>query len=320
MSRLPEVSFYWEGEEFLHVESNKELAETDSATLEMLDDVICRAIESNNAKAVNTAIKHGYNVRNKIVGTEERLRWYTHAYSACCKGRVNITSIIMGAGIAVDDTIAIDETNMKVTMLRAAIEFDQLDMVKYLLGRGANPNLNLYVNPDIYITPLMYASTRSTNIEIIKEMLNHGGHFHAMIYAAERGQCNPAVYECFLKAGADPYMLGPNNLTALQELQQDACTCDNLKKSIALLKKAMTLKISSKPIVLKNIDTECFCCANSVKSDWCRFQCCRQLIHVKCLQQWHDTGMENAKQCPLCRATVREVDICKRPWWMHPTV
>ena len=135
MSRLPEVSFYWEGEEFLHVESNKELAETDSATLEMLDDVICRAIESNNAKAVNTAIKHGYNVRNKIVGTEERLRWYTHAYSTCCKGRVNITRIIMGAGIAVDDTVAIYETNMKVTMLRTAIEFDQLDIAKYLLTK-----------------------------------------------------------------------------------------------------------------------------------------------------------------------------------------
>jgi hypothetical protein len=135
------------------------------------------AVSSGNEKLVKEMIDNGADV-NEVV----KLQDYPPLVIAAIKGNVGISRILLdhGADLNKGSLIQTGDGSFHIhrTALMAACEYGQLEMVRFLIEKGAS--VNYIMNYNQY-TPLMFAVEQG-HLEIAKLLVSAGAHTNVRDY------------------------------------------------------------------------------------------------------------------------------------------
>ena len=273
------------------------------------------AIDQSKIKTLSKCLKWGLNVNNESLIFDENDgsggAW-SLLHSAAAYRQYDIMKLLIDNGANVN---AIDyEGETPLFLMMNCV--DSLDFIgaKILIDGGADPNYcNFKGNtPQRQCISLIEEAgvfhKSKMVLELLTLFLENDGDLTMMLDLAQSGCCDSRLYCSFLKAGADPYLKSSEGHNALYYLKQRDCNCSQLKKSIRILTKATTISLEKTNIELQN-STECSICCSGNKTNFCQTQCCKQHLHVGCLDKWLFSASNTDNSCPFCRATVKKVDM-----------
>ena len=277
------------------------------------------AIRCGSPSMANECLIKGLNVNNEW--NNESGEW-SYLHDITCHrnknwGKYEIMKLLIGAGANVNSIDYDGET----PLFLLDRNFESLDFIgsKILMDAGANPNFCNFSGEtpqDLCISLLGDGErevrsdrTKKLLLELLTLYLENGGVLTDMLRLAQNGCDDPVLYRIFLKAGADPYLKSTEGHNALYYLCHNDWECSQLKKSITLLTKVTTMTLEKSNIELQN-GTECSICYSGKKTNFCQTQCCKQHLHVECLNKWLVSESNICcKSCPYCRSTVKKVDM-----------
>ena len=281
----------------------------------ILHDRAMDAMRNNNVEMLKECLQAGLNANNDIGGTES-WTYLHHAVSSRVASRHDMMKLLIDAGAYVN---SIDyDGDTPLFLMSHGVE--TLDFVgsKILIDAGADPNFCNYEGDTplsvcislIERAPkkLKLTKKKPLMLEIISMFLENGGDLTIMLDLAQSGCCDSVVYRLFLKAGADPYLKCDEGYNMLYYLEQCECKCAQWVKSIKLFKNATSLSLKKTDRELPNCTT-CSICYSGNRINFCQTQCCRQHLHIDCLNKWLDSSSNMAKSCPFCRQLVKEVNL-----------
>jgi len=271
------------------------------------------AIVTGNVKLLNECLHSGLNVNNEWVIKQGS---WSYLHEAVSVKKYEIMKLLIGAGANVNTIDYEGETPLFLFV--SCVE--KLDFIgsNILIDAGADPKFFNFVGTTPQDMCISLINSRSHELqcchkeqmvlELLTLFLENGGVLSDMLELAKTGCCDSRMYRIFLKAGADPYLKSSEGHNALYYLKHHDCGCSQLKKSIRILTKATTMSLEKSNIELPS-STECSICCTGRKINFCQTQCCKQHLHVGCLNKWLFSASNTDKSCPFCRSTIKKVDM-----------
>ena len=277
--------------------------------------------EGNNIEILRDCLQSGLNPNNEwlIINGVNDNGWVGGAWSYLHQASLNKQYVIMellieyGANV---NSIDYDGDTPLISMVNHVQNLDLIGSI-ILIDAGANPNFCNFegMTPQEIILEVIRTEigcrphALELAFKILTLFLKNGGNLTMISQLAQSECCMSRLYSIFLEEGADPYLISEEGHSILYYLNKSSCMCPNMLESIRLLKNATRLKFNNR-IDVPNC-TECSICCSGNKHHFCQTLCCKQFLHVKCLNKWLHSQSNTNKSCPFCRKTVKSVDLIR---------
>ena len=267
----------------------------------LLHEIMLSAIEKDNPKAAQSALKHGLNPKNRL-NTVVKYDWFSYIHIAAIIGSIKVMKLLV-------EVVEIDlQSSEGSTALEYSIMHNNPTIIQFLLENGAD--VNTHSNSHGF-SPLHTAClfTLRPNLKNNVTSILRAQHSYRMIY-----DISFENVKLLLTHGADVhYRDGFSNTAvtaAIVSKRNFSANISSYNAVIELLMDVMQLKITGPPQIVASPIT-CPICLGVDHGQFCHLDCCNHSYHVQCLQKWYKMETSNRK-CPTCRTPLKSARPVKK--------